>query len=130
MSDIGARLLASLRYDAVNGTPSERAIVTQQMREAAQHIATLTAERNGLRKTVEAEAIKEIERLQAALRNAQISEQHWRDEAQKERDLDDCYETAFNNVCIAADIDLGMGRNVLEEELTSIAKAAAEAAKE
>ena len=50
MSDIGARLLASLRYDAVNGTTGERAVVTQQMREAAQYIATLTAERNDLRR--------------------------------------------------------------------------------
>ncbi len=70
----------------------------------------------------------EIERLQADLRNAQISEQHWRDEAQKERDLDTYYETAFNNLCIRAGLDTGRGRDWLEEELGDIVEAAAEAA--
>ncbi len=56
MSDIAKRLLASLRFDAVNGDQHERSVVASQMREAASHITTLeaelaavTKERDGLR---------------------------------------------------------------------------------
>lgn len=53
MSDIAKRLLASLRFDAVNGDQHERSVVASQMREAASHIATLEAELAAVRADAE-----------------------------------------------------------------------------
>ena len=44
MSDLSKRLRASVKFDAINGTSSERAICGKQMIEAALEIERLTYE--------------------------------------------------------------------------------------
>ena len=49
MSDIAKRLLASLKFDAINGDATERAICSRQMREAAAEIVTLREQINAVK---------------------------------------------------------------------------------
>jgi hypothetical protein len=63
MSDVGKRLTASLRMDAINGDAQEREIVARQAKEAVGEINRLTAQ-----SAEQAKIIKHLERVLAGLR--------------------------------------------------------------
>lgn len=62
---------------------------------------------------------------QAALLQLVIDEvERLRAELDAERHEEKCFETSFLNVCLYAEIDAGQSREVMEEELVSLVKAA------
>lgn len=53
-SDLAKRLMASVRYDAINGDAMERGVCKSQMREASNELARLAVENAKLKACVEA----------------------------------------------------------------------------